>query len=230
MPRFPAGWWPRRRRERRDPFSHVARGDLDVLMPPPYDVSDARQQAARARIETLVSKLQPGGLDAGSREVLNNMINAVADQEVARLHAERDERQSVGEILIGLAQKQLARRRPRYDADFARMRHAHEALAVTFQALTGKELRDLRAPFPRQADNDPVGSSFGPVDITDSWTRSADATPGPESGAPGTEASEVPDIPIFGPYPDPDDVPRISENGKRPPQGADTSSDPYGGG
>jgi hypothetical protein len=240
MARFSADRWPFRRGERRDPFSRVARGDLDILMPPQHDVSDSRQIAARERIEVLVSRLRPGGLDAGSREVLNNMINALADQEVARLLAERDERQSVGEILIGLAKKQVARRRPRYDADLTRMQHAHEALAVTFRALTGRELDQLRTPFPRKVDGDPVGSSFGPVDITDDWERSGAAA------ADEPDSADVPGSAGFADLDDPADPagpagPSIHQSwefgsdstlptwngGSNPSKSADTSSDPH---
>jgi hypothetical protein len=235
MPRFPVGWWPRRRNPHakgRDQPIHVGTGDLDVLMPPPYDVSDSKQDAARSRIEKLVSQLQPGGLDAGSREVLNNLINAVADQEVSRLQAERDERQAVGEILIGLAQKQVARHRPRYDADVLATHHAHEALAVAFEALTGRKLKDLRAPFPRQPDNDQVGSSFGPVDITDSWIRSdeAAAKDAAQDGPPvqdGQPNSPTIRLPLNSSS---ESKPQVSDNGQHPKQDADTGSDPYGEG
>ena len=251
MPRFSADRWlggRRKRSERRDPFSQIDPGDLDVQMPPPYDTSDAKQQAARARIETLVGKLQPGGLDAGSREVLNNLINAVADQDVARLEAERDERQAVGDILIGLAKKQVARHRPRYDEHFLAMRHAHHALGVAFKALTGKEIEDLGTPYPRKVDNDPVGSSFGPVDITESWFRSGDAAaeesgdavaeeepdaagkpPPPDPPAP--PAGSPPDDPVIGRQwsVGPGDLPPVYPNGLRPGQGVDAISDPYGG-
>jgi hypothetical protein len=259
MPRFSADRWlagRRQRSERRDPFTQIDPGDLDVQMPPPYDTSDSKQQAARARIEALVGKLQPNGLDAGSREVLNNLINAVADQEVARLEAERDERQAVGDLLIGLAKKQVARHRPKYDEDFLAMRHAHHALGVAFKALTGKEIEDLGTPYPRKVDNDPVGSSFGPVDLSESWFKSdhaaaGQAPPSPaadkESGAPGKSppsdpsadgpsadgpsAGGLPDDPVIGrPWSDGrGGMPPVNGNRQTHGLGADAVSDPYGG-
>jgi hypothetical protein len=165
------GWWPIRRRPGNDPFTRATHGDLDIVMPPPHDMSDTTQARARAEVEELVRRLQPGGLDAGSREVLNNLINARADQAVARLEAERDERQSVGEILIGLAREEAARRKPLYDADLARVMQAREALEIAFTELTGKTTIGPFAPLPQRVDDGPIMSTLGTVDTSDAWTN-----------------------------------------------------------
>ena len=47
--------------------------ELDRITPPTYDMSLGRHEQARAEIAELVDRLQPGGLDARSREVLNNL-------------------------------------------------------------------------------------------------------------------------------------------------------------
>jgi hypothetical protein len=165
------GWWPIRRHPRNDTFTRATHGDLDIVMPPPYDMSETTQAQARAEVEQLVRRLQPGGLDAGSRDVLNNWINARADQAVARLEAERDERQSIGEILIGLAREETARRKPLYDADLARMMQAREALEITFTELTGETTIGPFAPLPQRVDDGPITSTLGTVDTSDAWTH-----------------------------------------------------------
>ena len=139
-----------RRHRRNDPFNRTKHGDLDLLMPPPYDMSDVGQREARQRVETLIGQLQPGGLDGNSREVLNNIINAWMDQELARLASQRDERQAVITMLIGLAREEVSRRKYRYEADYARVQHARQTLAITYRELTGKELdEDFASPYPR---------------------------------------------------------------------------------
>ena len=136
-------WWPRRR--------------LELLMVPPYDPRSARQEADRRRVEQLITSLE-GGLDAGSREVLNNLVNDLTDQAVAQLRLERDDRATHHDILEGMARREVARRQPRYDADLARLRRAETVLAEAFRELTGGEL----APPPVRAV---VTSPLGPVDL-----------------------------------------------------------------
>jgi hypothetical protein len=114
-------------------------------------------------VETLIKQLQPDGLDGNSREVLNNFINDLIDQDIARLRAHRAEWKAVGGILIGLARKEVARRQPRYEDDSSQAQRAQQALAVTYQQLTGKDLADLPSPRPRRDAAGPVRSTLGPL-------------------------------------------------------------------
>jgi hypothetical protein len=124
-------WWPFKGGRRADPFTRATLRDLDIAMPPRYDTFDDAHGSNRANVEGRIGRLQPNGIDSGSREVLNNLINALADQAAARLDGGRDDRQAVGEVLIGLARQQAARRKPRYDADLTRAWLAYGALRET---------------------------------------------------------------------------------------------------
>jgi hypothetical protein len=174
-------WSPRRRRRRRrDPLHWVRHGDLDIARPAPHDMSDAGQARARARIEALVDRLAPRAIDAGSREVLNNLINAWMDQESARVSSHHLEQTAVSAMLIGAAREEVARRRHRYEADYARAQHACRTLAVTYQQLTGRELTDLpSSPHPVHVDEKVTASTLG---VT-SWTDTG-APPGLVPAAP----------------------------------------------
>jgi len=93
-----------RSRPARDPFTRVQDPQrLDLITSHPYDMSVDQQERNRAEIRELITSLQPGALDAGSREVLNNLINARTDAALAELDAARDERQAVADLLVGLA-------------------------------------------------------------------------------------------------------------------------------
>lgn len=201
MPLPLIGLWRSKRKRRHDPFTRATRDDLDIMMPPPYDMSAERRQAHRAQIEDLVRRLQPKGLDAGSLDVLGNFVNALAAQSVAELDAERDERQAVGEVLIGLAREELARREPGYLADLARVAQTHEALEVTFKALTGKNTAELRGIMPRRLTEGPIRSTLGPIDLTDTWIRT-DGSGNTDAEA-GPDAEPGPGRPGIGPE-DPD--------------------------
>jgi hypothetical protein len=153
----PAG----RRPHRNDPFTRATHGDLDIVMPPPYEMSRDQQVEALAWVEELLQRVQPGGLDAGSREFLNNLINAWCDEAIARLDAERDERQAVADVLIGLAGEEAARSKPKYDVDLTRALHAREALESALEALTQKRTGDLRESRPPRLDDGPLESTLG---------------------------------------------------------------------
>src|SRR5918994_5372598 len=96
-------FWKKRRpatpgAARRMAFAGPTDKPLDLLMPPPYEMVPERERQDRARVEQLVEKLKPNAVDAGSREVLFNYVNALADQSLAELEAARDERQAVGRV------------------------------------------------------------------------------------------------------------------------------------
>jgi hypothetical protein len=126
-----------------------------------------RQAQARAEIAELIERLQPGGLGPGSREVLNNLINARTDAQLAELDAARDERLAVIDNLVALAAEQVARYKPRYDADLARVGQTGSALAATYEALTGRTPTDFVPPRPRRASDGHIESTLGPIDLSD---------------------------------------------------------------
>jgi hypothetical protein len=141
--------------------------DLDRITPPTYDMSLGRHEQARAEIAELIGRLQPGALDAGSREVLNNLINARTDAQLAELDAARDERLAVVDNLVAVAAEQVARYKPRYDADLARVGQTGSALAATYEELTGHAPSEFVLPGPRRAGDRPIESTLGPIDLSD---------------------------------------------------------------
>jgi hypothetical protein len=141
--------------------------DLDIVLPPAYSMSYEGQVAARQQIEELIARLQPEGLDERNREVLNNLINAWTDQQLAELASQRDERQAVADALVGRAAEEVARYKPRYESDIARVTQATAVLAVMFEELTGRKATDHISPRPRRSDDLPIESTLGPVDISD---------------------------------------------------------------
>ena len=141
--------------------------EIERVTPPTYDMSLARHEQARAEIAELVGRLQPGGLDAGSREVLNNLINAWTDSQLAELDAARDERLAVVDNLIALAAEQVARHKPRYDADLARVGQTGSALATTYEALTGRKPSEFVPPRPPRVNDEPIKTTLGPIDLSD---------------------------------------------------------------
>jgi hypothetical protein len=140
---------------------------LDRITPPTYDMSLDRHEQARAEVAELIGRLQPGALGAGSREVLNNLINARTDAQLAELDAARDERLAVIDNLVARAAEQVATYKPRYDADLARVGQTGAALAVTYEALTGRKPTEFVAPRPRRAGDGHIESTLGPIDLSD---------------------------------------------------------------
>jgi len=141
--------------------------DLDRITPPTYDMSLGRHEQARAEIAELIDRLQPGGLDARSREVLNNLINAWTDGQLAQLDAARDERLAVVDNLIAHAAEDVARYKPRYDADLARVGQTGSTLAASYEALTGRRPSEFVAPRPPRVNDEPIQSTLGPIDLSD---------------------------------------------------------------
>jgi len=141
--------------------------DLDRITPPTYDMSIGRHEQARAEIAQLIDRLQPGGLDARSREVLNNLINAWTDGQLAQLDAARDERLAVVDGLIAVAAEDVARYKPRYDADLARVGQTGSALAASYEALTGRRPSEFVLPRPPRVNDEPIQSTLGPIDLSD---------------------------------------------------------------
>lgn len=140
-------FWRSRRPRAKDPYSRAQRGELDIIMAPPYQPPIEDQQRRQAEVERLIAGLN-GGLDANwaSREVLHNLINGWMLEWIAGLDAQRDERQAVLDILVGLASEELGRREAHYEADLARVEQTRMALDVAFEALTGRKASEFVAP------------------------------------------------------------------------------------
>jgi hypothetical protein len=156
--------------------------DLDRITPPTYDMSLGRHEQARAEIAGLIDRLQPGGLDARSREVLNNLINAWTDGQLAELDAARDERLAVVDSQIAHAAEEVARYKPRYDADLARVGQTGSALAAAYEALTGRRPSEFVPPRPPRVNDEPIQSTLGPIDLSDDVLP---PTPRPSQTQPG---------------------------------------------
>jgi hypothetical protein len=157
----------RLRDRRRKAQGAVPEQEIERLTPPTYDMSLNRHEQARAEITELIGRLQPGGLDSGSREVLNNLINAWTDSQLAELDAARDERLAVVDNLVALAAEQVARHKPRYDADLARVGQTGSALSTTYEALTGRKPSEFVPPRPPRVNDEPIKSTLGPIDLSD---------------------------------------------------------------
>jgi hypothetical protein len=152
-------------------------------------MSLGRHEQARAEIAELIDRLQPGGLDARSREVLNNLINAWTDGQLAELDAARDERLAVVDSLIALAAEQVARYKPRYDADLARVGQTGSALAASYQALTGRRSSEFVLPRPPRVNDEPIQSTLGPIDLSDDVLPPTPPVSGGPSGSSVRNAS-----------------------------------------
>jgi hypothetical protein len=162
--------WARRLGKRRvDPFTRASRDGLDLLTAPPYDMSEEIRTTLDAEVREMVQRLLPGAVDAYSRDALDDWIEARAEQLVARLDSEREERQAVWEALVGLAKEEATRRKSRYDVDLDDLLRAQHALEVAREALThARGIGDL-APRPAPPDREPIRSTLGKVDIDAGW-------------------------------------------------------------
>jgi hypothetical protein len=134
-------------------------------MPPPYDMSPDRQIEDRQQIDRRVESLKPNAVDAGSRKVLFNFVNALAEQALAELEAERDERLAIGRVLVGMAAEELTRRRSRFDADSVAASHAAATLALAFEDLTGRKATERLPAGPPGTTRDRLESGVGAIDL-----------------------------------------------------------------
>jgi hypothetical protein len=153
------------RLSRRAVFARLPDKPLDLLKPPPYELSARRQQDDRAQVEGLIDSLKPNGLDANSREVLFNLVNALAEQALAELDAERDERHAIGRVLVGMASEELTRRRHRFDADATAAHHAAAALALAYEAMTGRNASEYLPAGPTGTTWERLESGVGAIDL-----------------------------------------------------------------
>jgi hypothetical protein len=151
-----------------------------------------RHEQALVEITELIGRLQPGGLDSGSREVLNNLINARTDSQLAELDAARDERLAVLDHLVALAAERVARYKPRYDADLARVGQTGSTLSTTYEALTGRKPSEFIPPRPPRVNDEPITSTLGPIDLSDDVL--AATPPKPSASSDSLGSSEIHDL------------------------------------
>jgi len=177
-------WLSRAGKARRTPPTGAGQ-ELDRVTPPTYDMSVDRHEQARAEIAELIARLHPGALDSGSREVLNNLINARTDAQLAELDAARDERQAVVDNLVAAAAEQVARYKPRYDADLARVGQTGSVLAATYEALTGR----APASSPRRAPVGPASIRSNPPWAGSTCPRTH-CRPAPRASTTGTSGDQ----------------------------------------
>jgi hypothetical protein len=150
---------------KRATFAPLPSEPLDLLKPPVYEIPEEWWDQARSDVEQMINRLRPDALDAGSREVLHNFINARVAQALADLKAARDDRVAIAKVLVGMASEEVARRAPRYEADLARTSHARTALAVAFEALTGRPAVEYVAVAPAPADDGTLYSTVPAIDL-----------------------------------------------------------------
>lgn len=127
-------WW---RYRVGSPFSRINRLDLwrpvDYPMGPPLDHDRQREQ-----IRQLVGQLAPGAIDEGTGEALHNLINAWADQAVAQIDVSHRDHQGLVGVLIGATAEELAKCRPRYEADLAEVERTARMVAELGARLSGR--------------------------------------------------------------------------------------------
>lgn len=128
MARSEFRWWRRRRDADDAPYSRVT--ELDLLIPARYPMGPQQDRGhQREAVRQLVGGLAPKAIDEGTGEVLHNLINAWADEALALVDAEHQERQTVADHLIGVAAEKFAGLRVRYESAQAEHEHAAAAFA-----------------------------------------------------------------------------------------------------
>jgi hypothetical protein len=185
-------WGLLRKRKRRNAFSRLESQDLDLLMLPQYTPPAEEQTKQRRAVEQILEEAGRESFDAGTREFLNNYINAMADKSVAELRGQRDDALAIADAYIALAVEKVAQFESPYLADLARVAQAANALAVTFEELTGRQADQFVSPNPRRVTEGPLISTLGPIDISDDTSIHVDADETPPETA-GDVLDDLPD-------------------------------------
>src|SRR5262245_26189648 len=101
--------WPVARWPGRSPFARLHRKQgLDLAKGTPYEVQLQQPSLTPTVIEEWVDRLG-GGADPQVRQVLDNLIDAWTDQELAALDGHRDDRRAECNAIVALAAEQVAR-------------------------------------------------------------------------------------------------------------------------
>ena len=177
---------------------------LDLVKPPDYELDESWREETLADVKNLIESLKPNALDAGTREIAHNFINARVLRSLKDIESLRAERRAIARVLVGMANEEVARRLPAYEVDFARVSHARTAVADAYEKLTGRPAAEFLAAAPARAGDGPLHSTVGGIDLhlTDplTWLENR------RNAAPGSEQARDPDLDL-GPDPDlpPDD-------------------------
>ncbi|MFY1659710.1 hypothetical protein [Micromonospora sp. WMMD1274] len=198
MMRFPGFGRDRYRPGRRNKVFFAGAPDhpLDLVKPPGYELDESWRAEIRAQVLQRIESLKPGAIDAGTREVVHNYINAQVQQSLKAVEGMRDERRAIARVLVGIADEEVARRKPRFDVDFARACHAIAAAAIAFEKLTGRPATDYLAAAPERAGDRPLYSTVGRIDLgLDEPAAAPDERPARSD--PDLHLTADPDMPTF---------------------------------
>ena len=146
-------------------FAGAPTHPLDLVKPPDYELDETWRDATRSEVDTLINSLKPNALDAGTREVVHNFINARVLRSLKEIESLRAERRAIARMLVGMANEEVSRRVPRYEVDFARASHARTALADAYEKLTGRPAAEFLAAAPDRAGGRPLHSTVGGIDL-----------------------------------------------------------------
>ncbi|WP_042406282.1 hypothetical protein [Streptacidiphilus carbonis] len=129
-----------------DPPSYVvtsAGEDDSWSIPALYGMAPAADLGtARQTVRQLVDGLAPDAIDAGTGAVLDNTVNAWADQWLARLDTDHTLRENVVAHLVGQAAEKLAAARAAHQDALAELGRTERTLTEVHTRLTS----DVPAP------------------------------------------------------------------------------------
>jgi hypothetical protein len=172
-------------------------------MLPQYTTPADEQRRQREEVEQLIAAAGRESFDAGTREFLSNYINAVADKSVAELTGQRDDALALADAHVALASEKVALYQAPYESDLARVAQAANALALTFEELTGRPAHEFVPPSPRRITAGPVVSTLGPIDTSDDTANEDDEDETPVATPPAsTTLDDIPD-----PHAEPEEPP-----------------------
>jgi hypothetical protein len=138
---------------------------LDLVKPPDYELDESWRDETKVEVGRLIDSLKPNALDAGTREVVHNFINARVLRSLKEIESLRAERRAIARVLVGMANEEVSRRLPGYETDFARASHARAAVADAYQKLTGRPASEFLAAAPDRAGGRPLHSTVGGIDL-----------------------------------------------------------------
>jgi hypothetical protein len=152
-------------RRKRAIFAGAPTQPLDLVKPPDYELDETWREQTRADVARLIDSLKPGALDAGTREVVHNFINARVLRSLKQIESLRAERRAIARVLVGMADEEVARRKPGFDVDFAQASHATTATAIAFEELTGRSAAEYVPAAPARLGEGPLHSTVGRIDL-----------------------------------------------------------------
>ena len=146
-------------------FAGAPTQPLDLVKPPDYELDESWRDETKVEVTRLIDSLKPNALDAGTREVVHNFINARVLRSLKDIESLRAERRAIARVLVGMANEEVARRLPGYEVDFARAAHARTAVADAYERLTGRPAADSLPIAPARSGEQPLHSAVGGIDL-----------------------------------------------------------------